>query len=133
MVVISPATTTSPVVSSVSHATRDMRVLGEEGVEDGVRDLVGHLVGVTLGHRFGGEGPAGHHFSWLCCGSDRASDGVDDGGGDLGLGGQGDLHLVAADADDQHGVGVVGEADAGGGDVVGDDQVGSLGGQLVGA
>ena len=44
--------------------------------------------------------------------------------GDLGLGGQGDVQLViAVRPDDQHGVGVVGEADAGGGHVVGDDQV----------
>ena len=57
--VISPATTTRPVVTRVSQATRLMRVLGQDGVEDRVGDLVGHLVGMALGHRLRGEGPAG--------------------------------------------------------------------------
>ena len=55
-VVISPATTTSPVVINVSHATRPIGVVRENGVEDGVRDLVGDLVGVPLGDRLGCEG-----------------------------------------------------------------------------
>ena len=57
-VVISPATTTRPVVTSVSQATRPMRIVGEHGVEDGVGDLVGDLVRVALGHRLGREGEA---------------------------------------------------------------------------
>ena len=55
LVVISPASTTRPVVSSVSTATRDSRVLGQRGVHDRVGDLVGHLVRMALGHGFGGE------------------------------------------------------------------------------
>ena len=43
-VVISPATTTSPVVISVSQATRLFGSFGEHGVEHRVRDLVGDLV-----------------------------------------------------------------------------------------
>ena len=54
-VVISPATTTRPVVISVSQATRLDRVVREDRVEDGVRDLVGDLVGVPLGDRLRGE------------------------------------------------------------------------------
>src|SRR5215211_7654989 len=46
-VVISPATTTRPVVISVSP----VRVVGEDRVENGVGDLVGDLVGVPLGDR----------------------------------------------------------------------------------
>ena len=52
---ISPATTTSPVVISVSHATRPERILLEDRVEHDVGDLVGDLVRVTLGHRLGRE------------------------------------------------------------------------------
>ena len=61
-VVISPATTTSPVVISVSHATRALRVVGEDRVENRIGDLVGDLVRVALGDRLGAEGerPRGH-------------------------------------------------------------------------
>src|SRR5699024_7775063 len=37
-----------------------MRILPEDRVEDGIGDLISHLVGMTFGHRFRGEGPAGH-------------------------------------------------------------------------
>ena len=50
-VVISPATTTRPVVISVSQATRPVGVVREDGVEHRVRDLVGDLVRVALGDR----------------------------------------------------------------------------------
>ena len=60
-VVISPATTTRPVVSERLAGHPAHRVLLEHGVEDGVGDLVGHLVGVALGDRLGGEG--GHACS----------------------------------------------------------------------
>ena len=91
-VVISPATTHRPVVSSVSHATRPVRVLGEDGVEDGVGDLVGHLVGMALGDRLRGEGPAAHCV--LLFGDRRSGasdDGVEDGAGDGPLVGQRDI------------------------------------------
>ena len=52
---ISPATTTRPVVTSVSQATRPVAVVGEDGVEDGVRDLVGDLVRMALRDGFRGE------------------------------------------------------------------------------
>ena len=55
VVVISPATTTRPVVISVSQATRPIGSSAQDGVEDGVRDLVGDLVRMTLGHRLGRE------------------------------------------------------------------------------
>jgi hypothetical protein len=57
-VVISPATTTAPVLISVSQATRarsGVRVVGQDVVEDGVGDLVGDLVRMALGDGFGGE------------------------------------------------------------------------------
>ena len=44
-----------PVVTSVSHATRAVRILGENRVKHRVGNLVGHLVRVALGHRFGRE------------------------------------------------------------------------------
>jgi len=47
LVVISPATTTRPVVTSVST--------GLVVVENGIRDLIGDLVRVSLGDRFRGE------------------------------------------------------------------------------
>ena len=53
--VISPATMTMPVVTSVSHATRPVGSSREDRVEDGVGDLVGELVGMSLGDGFGGE------------------------------------------------------------------------------
>ena len=68
-VVISPATTTSPVVTSVSQATRPLRVVGEDRVEDGVRDLVGDLVGVALGDRLGGEGEGARGHAQTLAGS----------------------------------------------------------------
>ena len=55
LVVISPAMTARPVVTSVSQATRPTGSCGEDGVEDGVGDLVGDLVGVPLGDGLGGE------------------------------------------------------------------------------
>ena len=55
LVLISPATTHRPVVTSVSHATRPYGSSVEDRVEDAVADLVGHLVGVTLGDRLGRE------------------------------------------------------------------------------
>ena len=53
--VISPATIASPVVTSVSQATRLDRILREDGVENGVRNLIGDLVRMALGHRFRGK------------------------------------------------------------------------------
>ncbi len=55
-VVISPATTTRPVVISVSQATRPIGSSREDGVEDGVGDLVGDLVRMALGDGLGREG-----------------------------------------------------------------------------
>ena len=63
LVVISPATTHSPVVRSVSQATRGVGVLGEDRVEHAVRNLVGHLVGVSLGHRLRREEGAIAHWA----------------------------------------------------------------------
>ena len=54
-VVISPATTTRPVVISVSQATRPVGSSREHGVEHRVGDLVGDLVRVALGDRLRGE------------------------------------------------------------------------------
>ena len=54
-VVISPATTTSPVVISVSHATRLMGSFVKRGIEDRVGDLVRDLVGMPFGDRLGSE------------------------------------------------------------------------------
>ena len=51
---ISPETTTRPVLTSVSHATRRAGPR-QAGVEHAVGDLVGDLVGVTFGHGLGGE------------------------------------------------------------------------------
>ena len=76
LVVISPAMTARPVVTSVSQATRLVGVLGEEGVENAVGNLVGQLVGMAHADRFAGEQKfAGCHeefslFSWSrsCCG-----------------------------------------------------------------
>ena len=53
--VISPATTARSVVTSVSQATRLVRVGAQAVIEDGVADLVGHLVGMAHGHGFAGE------------------------------------------------------------------------------
>ena len=62
VVVISPATTTRPVVIRVSQATRPVRVVRQDGVEDGVGDLVGDLVRVPLGDRLRAEAErAGAH------------------------------------------------------------------------
>ena len=55
VVVISPATTTMPVFTSVSHATRAVRVLREDRVEDGVGDRVADLVGMAFGDGLGRE------------------------------------------------------------------------------
>ena len=52
---ISPETTTRPVLTSVSQATRPERVVAQHRVEHAVGDLVGDLVRVALGHRLGGE------------------------------------------------------------------------------
>jgi hypothetical protein len=54
-VVISPATTATPVLTRVSQATRALGVLGEDGVEHGVGNLVGDLVRMAFGNGFGGE------------------------------------------------------------------------------
>ena len=54
-VVISPATQARPVVTSVSHATRAVGIVGENGVEHGVGDRVRDLVGMALGDGFGRE------------------------------------------------------------------------------
>jgi len=47
-VVISPMTSTMPVVAAVSQATRPMGVLLEHGVEHAVGDKVAQLVGMAL-------------------------------------------------------------------------------------
>ena len=54
-VVTSPATTATPVFTSVSQATRASRVAREDGVQHGVGDLVGDLVRVPFGNGLGGE------------------------------------------------------------------------------
>jgi MFS family permease len=54
LVVISPASTTRPVLHSVSAATRES-VLRQDGVEDRVGNLVGHLVRMAFRDRLGGE------------------------------------------------------------------------------
>ncbi len=54
-VVISPATTATPVLTSVSQATRASRVAREDGVQHGIGNLVGHLVRVPFGNRLGSE------------------------------------------------------------------------------
>ena len=72
-VVISPATTTMPVVVSVSQATRELRILREHRVEHGVRDLVAHLVGVAHRDRLGREQLA-RHAELLGSGSDGGSE-----------------------------------------------------------
>ena len=62
----SPATTTRPVVSIVSTATRQVGVRRlEQVVQHRVADRVGDLVGVTLGHGLGGEQTSGH-FVFSC-------------------------------------------------------------------
>ena len=77
-VVISPATTTRPVVMSVSQATRPVGVVGEHRVEDGVRDLVGDLVRVALGDRLGREGErAIGHGGQASCRTPRKAVNVD--------------------------------------------------------
>jgi len=55
LVVISPATTTRSVVTSVSQATRLVGSAARQWVENGVADLVGHLVGMAHGDGFAGE------------------------------------------------------------------------------
>ena len=52
---ISPDTTTRPVFTSVSHATRPVGSSAHHGVEDAVGDLVGDLVRVAFSDRLGGE------------------------------------------------------------------------------
>ena len=44
--------TARPVVTSVSHATRAIGILREDGVEDAVGNLVGNLVGMPFGDGF---------------------------------------------------------------------------------
>ncbi len=105
-----------------------LRVLGQDGVEDGVGDLIGHLVGMSLGHRFRGEGPAGHVCSCChrvpncraryCVGPD-GHDGVEHGSGDGPLVGQRYIMLYPGGRENHDLVGVVLEAHAGSGDVVG--------------
>ena len=45
----------TPVVTSVSQATRLVGILGEQGVEHAVGDLVGQLVRMAHADRFAGE------------------------------------------------------------------------------
>ena len=90
MVVTSPATTTSPVVSSVSQATRLAGSPLEHGVEDGVGDLVGHLVGVALGDRLRGEG--GSHVRAPLLGASVGDHPIQYRVGHRILGGQRDVH-----------------------------------------
>ena len=52
---ISPETTTNPVFTSVSHATRPERIVAQHRVQHAVGDLVGDLVRMTLGHGLRGE------------------------------------------------------------------------------
>ena len=54
-VVISPDTTTKPVVMSVSHATCPCGSSRRTASKHGVRYLVGDLVRMPLAHRFGSE------------------------------------------------------------------------------
>ena len=62
-VVISPATITSPVVTSASHATRQLGSTREQGVEHRVGELVGELVGMPLGDGLRGEEVALAHVA----------------------------------------------------------------------
>ena len=64
-VVTSPATTTSPVVTRHSTATRLLRILPQQFVEHRVADLVRDLVRMPLGHRFRGEESARHEIENL--------------------------------------------------------------------
>jgi hypothetical protein len=65
--VISPASTTRPVLVRVSAATR---VLRQDCVENRVRDLVGDLVGMAFGDGFGSEEEIVRHNKlqgWMVC------------------------------------------------------------------
>src|SRR5712671_5240710 len=57
-VVTSPATMTTPVLTSVSPAAR---IGAEDGVQHGVGNLVRDLVGVAFGHGLRGEQKAAGH------------------------------------------------------------------------
>ena len=65
LVVISPATSTKPVLATVSHATRLVRIDGEATIEDRVGDLIAQLVRVTFGDGLGREQVAGHGWAGL--------------------------------------------------------------------
>ena len=54
-VVISPATTATPVLTSVFAGDARLRIAREEGVQHRVRDLVGDLVRMPFGDGLGGE------------------------------------------------------------------------------
>ena len=67
--VISPASRTRSVLTSVSQAYPGFWIAAQGRVEDGVRDLVRDLVGMSFGNRFGCEQPA--HSAWGLSASGR--------------------------------------------------------------
>ena len=124
------------------------RVLRQDGVEDRVGDLVGHLVGMALGHRFRGEGPAGHvcslgrvaSWSWVAgrsggCrsgwrGSTTTASSTARATARLSRQRRRPARVAAARDRITHLVGVVLEPDAGRGHVVGHDEVDALAREL---
>ena len=63
--VISPAIMAIPVVTSVSQATRLMRVLSDQGVENAVGNLIGQFVGMPHADRFAGEQEFAGGHEWI--------------------------------------------------------------------
>src|SRR5947209_6841782 len=130
-VVISPATTTSPVVSSVSHATRDLGSCSSRAsrmASDTWSAILSGWPSVTDSEvkvqRVMGE----LLLSALC---QPRRGGVEDGGRDLALAAQGHVDRRAVDSDDENFVGVVLEPGSGGGHVVGHDEIEVLAPKLV--
>ena len=86
VLVISPASTMSPVLASDLERDARVGVFGEQRVEDGVRNLVAHLVGMAFGDRFRSEEEIlKRHYSRLLLakrfsGARRRSDSADAGG-----------------------------------------------------
>src|SRR5262249_5925828 len=130
-VVISPATTTSPVVSSVSHATRDIGscVMSASRTESEIWSAI--LSGCPSVTDSEVKVQRVMLSPWLSTGRCEAGgDGVHRGGCDVLLGGGGRFDRCAFLDDSEIGVCVVGEPDAGSGDFVGAYQVRPLGPHL---
>src|SRR3954451_10987271 len=131
LVLISPATTTRPVVSRVSHATRDFGSCSSSAsrmASDTWSAILSGWPSVT-----DSEVKVQRVMSELLLSALRQPrrGGVEDGGRDLALAAQGHVNRRAVDSDDENFVGVVLEPGAGGGHVVGHDEIEVLAPQLV--